>query len=248
MRRLILYPLAVVVLLLLGPLYLLLSGQIDLHHSWQNSDRSSAQLAPDPATTPEAVVQVYGARAYNWRGAFAVHTWIATKDVDARDYVVHQVLGWRQPHMRIGTAQPDRAWFGSKPVLLGELRGPKAAEAIAHIFEAERRYPYNDVYRAWPGPNSNTFVAWVVREVPELTVALPGNALGKDYLGESRFVAPAPSDTGYQVSLWGVLGGTLAAHEGVELNLLGMVLGYNWYDHYLKLPGVGDIGRRSDAP
>ncbi|MCZ6585936.1 MAG: DUF3750 domain-containing protein, partial [Gammaproteobacteria bacterium] len=35
---------------------------------WRTASRASVGLAPDPATTPEAVVQVYAARAVSWRG------------------------------------------------------------------------------------------------------------------------------------------------------------------------------------
>lgn len=41
-------------------------------------------LAPDPAATPEAVVQVYGARCSGWLGYFGIHTWIAVKPAGAR--------------------------------------------------------------------------------------------------------------------------------------------------------------------
>jgi len=37
------------------------------------------------------------------------------------------------------------------------------------------------VYRAWPGPNSNSFVAAMIRRVPGLAVRLPWNAVGKRY-------------------------------------------------------------------
>jgi hypothetical protein len=33
----------------------------------------------------------------------------------------------------------------------------------------------------WPGPNSNTFTAAVLRAVPELAILLPPNAIGKDF-------------------------------------------------------------------
>ena len=46
---------------------------------WRFADRSSVGLAPLPSKTAEAVVQVYAARTYSWRGAFAVHSWIAVK-------------------------------------------------------------------------------------------------------------------------------------------------------------------------
>src|SRR5258707_11856639 len=50
---------------------------------WFEQRRDATGLAPDPATTPEAVIQVYAARAVAWRAAFAVHTWIAVKPAGA---------------------------------------------------------------------------------------------------------------------------------------------------------------------
>ena len=46
---------------------------------WYEARRDPTGLAPDPAATEEAVVQVYAARAVAWRGVFSVHTWIAVK-------------------------------------------------------------------------------------------------------------------------------------------------------------------------
>ena len=37
---------------------------------WRTASREPVGTAPDPATTPEAVIQVYAARAYGWRGFF----------------------------------------------------------------------------------------------------------------------------------------------------------------------------------
>jgi hypothetical protein len=42
--------------------------------------------------------------------------------------------------------------------------------------------PYPNTYRPWPGPNSNTFLAHIARQVPELVIQLPSNAVGKDHL------------------------------------------------------------------
>ena len=44
-------------------------------------------------------------------------------------------------------------------------------------------YPYANTYSLWPGPNSNTFTAWIARAVPELETDLPATAIGKDYIG-----------------------------------------------------------------
>jgi hypothetical protein len=221
-------------------------GRLD--GDWRNADRSSAALAPAPSATPEAVVQVYAARAFNWRGIFAVHTWIAVKPEGALEYTVHEVLGWRA---RWGSSVvvshqdlPDRKWYGAQPELLRELRGQAAAALIPQIEAAIASYPYAHRYVLWPGPNSNTFVAHVAREVPGLGVDLPPTAIGKDYLGDGRFFGPAPSHTGFQFSLFGLLGVLLAVEEGIELNLLSLGVGVDLGDLALRLPGVGHVGMR----
>lgn len=45
-----------------------------------------ASLLAVPATHPEAVVQVYAGRPFGWRGAFAVHTWLAAKPKNTDRY------------------------------------------------------------------------------------------------------------------------------------------------------------------
>lgn len=202
-------------------------------------------LAPDPATTPEPVVQVYGARCSRWRGYFGVHTWIAIKPAGARAYTVYEVLASR--FRRTGSALavrkrvPDARWFGHTPELLAEKRGDGVNALIARIDKAAREYPYAGEYVVWPGPNSNTFTAYVARAVPELEVDLPPTAIGKDYLGH-RLVATAPSGSGFQVSLSGVLGGLASPVEGFEINLLGLTFGIDPFSLALKLPLVGRLG------
>lgn len=237
-------------LLLAGPAFVIASGTVALGVHWSTADRSPAGLAPDPATTPEAVVQVYAARALSWRGAFGVHPWFAVKPAGASSYTVHEVIGWRvyrgMPGVVTSGRDPDGRWFGSMPDLLAELRGPAAEAAIPKIEAAVRSYPYAGEYRIWPGPNSNTFAAWVGRAVPELRLDLPSTALGKDYLG-SGLIARAPSGTGWQISLFGLAGLLLAKEEGIEVNLLGMTFGVDPLDLAVKLPGIGRFGVRTAA-
>ncbi|ROR32398.1 DUF3750 domain-containing protein [Inmirania thermothiophila] len=212
---------------------------------WWAASREPVGLAPDPAATPEAVVQVYGARAWGWRGAFGIHTWIAVKPRGAAVWTVHEVIGWRLHHggSAVVTSHrpPDARWFGAAPEVLAELRGEAAAAAIPAIEAAVAAYPWPDRYRLWPGPNSNTFTAWVARRVPALRLDLPPTAVGKDYLG-ARVLAPAVSGTGWQLSLGGLLGLTLAREEGVEINLLGLAFGLDPADLALRLPGIGRVG------
>jgi len=207
--------------------------------------RQPVGLAPDPATTPEPVVQVYGARCARWRGYFGVHTWVAIKPVGARAYTVYEVLDSRL--RRTGSALavrkrvPDARWFGHAPELLAEKRGDGVDALIARIDKAAREYPYAGEYVVWPGPNSNTFTAYVARAVPELEVDLPPTAIGKDYLG-AGLLATAPSGSGFQVSLFGLLGLLASGVEGFELSVLGLTFGIDPFSPALKLPLVGRIG------
>ena len=234
------------VALLAGPVLNAASGTVKLGQDWRTADRSSAGIAPDPRTTPEAVVQVYAARAFSWRGLFAVHTWIATKPRGAASYTVHQVIGWRQWHgLPVVVSRedaPDRNWFGNTPRVIAELRGPRAAAAIPAILDAVARYPFPDRYTVWPGPNSNTFTAWIGHEVPALELALPVTAIGKDYITDGGVFDHVPSNTGYQFSILGVLGILAARREGLEVNLLGLVFGVDPLGPALKLPGIGRVG------
>jgi hypothetical protein len=215
-------------------------------------DRGNARLAPDPATTPEAVIQVYGARTMGMKGLFGVHTWVAVKPANARTYTVYEVIGWRlrwgDTPVVVRTRAPDAHWFGSEPELIADRRGEEVEGLIKRVDQAAREYPWANEYTLWPGPNSNTFVAWIARSVPELRVDLPATAIGKDYNGTRVFGSP-PSGSGIQFSLFGLLGVTASLVEGMELNVLGLTFGVNPFDPSLKLPLVGRVGpERFPAP
>lgn len=215
---------------------------------WREADMSSSHQAPLPSEEKEAVVQLYAARTYNWRKYFAVHSWIAFKEKNADAYTVVQVLGFKQ--WRTGNAVdikkdiPDRKWYGATPELLQTLKGKQAEEAISQIKKAVNSYPYGHLYTAFPGPNSNTFISYIIRNVSAFTVELPPVALGKDFIGFTDFMAPSESGTGYQFSVLGILGITLGKREGLEINLLGMVFGVDVLRPALKLPFFGRIGMK----
>ncbi|MGR9106666.1 MAG: DUF3750 domain-containing protein [Gammaproteobacteria bacterium] len=234
-------------LLSCGPLIYAAIGSTSLSGDWRTAPRDPSGIAPDPGQTKEAVIQAYSARAFNWRGIFAVHTWIVTKETDAAQYTVHQVIGWRRyRNLAVRVAEkdyPDRSWYGNRPEVLIDIRGPAAVELIPRIEAAAEGYPYAREYRLWPGPNSNTFVAWIARRVPELGLELPVTAIGKDYLGLALFDR-APSGTGYQFSLLGLLGVIAARAEGLEMNLLGLSFGLDPLGPALKIPGIGRLGMK----
>ncbi|MBI2154220.1 MAG: DUF3750 domain-containing protein [Candidatus Rokubacteria bacterium] len=204
---------------------------------WWRARRDPSGQAPDPAITREAVLQVYASRAVGWPGVLAVHTWIAVKPSGAPAYTRYEVIGWGVdrgiPAIRVNRTGPDNYWFGSRPDLLA---------LIAKVEAAVQEYPYHATYRTWPGPNSNTFTAYVGRAVPELRLDLPPTAIGKDYLAGGGFASSSPSGRGVQLSLFGLAGVLAGVEEGIELNLLGLTFGIDFKHPALKLPAVGRVG------
>jgi hypothetical protein len=212
---------------------------------WRTASSAPVGLAPDPSATPEPVVQFYAARTWGFRGNFGVHTWVAVKPAGAPAYTVYEVIGWRlrwsDSVLSVGRRAPDARWYGNEPELLAERRGEGVEALIERIDRAARDYPYAGEYTMWPGPNSNTFTAWIARAVPELKVDLPPTAIGKDYLGAKLFDS-APSGSGVQFSLAGLFALTASGVEGLEVNLLGLTFGVNPFDPALKLPVIGRLG------
>lgn len=213
---------------------------------WRTADRSSAGLAPKPEDEKRAVVQVYAARVIGWKGYFGVHSWIAVKEKDANFYESFQVIGYRARRglevVVVGEAIPDGRWFGAFPELLRDLRGPAAERAIPKIREASKSYPYPKDYRVWPGPNSNSYVSHILRQVPEIGVELPANAVGKDWIGRAQLFGLSETRTGLQFSILGVFGFTIGLGDGIEMNILGAAFGIDFLRPALKLPVVGRLG------
>ena len=159
------------------------------HRDWRTTTRQSAGIAPDPQQTRDAVVHVYGADTWGWRGWFAIHTWVAAKRSDENFYTVYDVVGWRGYGggnvVRVRPDIPDRHWYGAEPELLVAHRGPQVDHLIDAIDAAVRSYPWRHTYKAYPGPNSNTFTAWVGRQVPELELDLPFSAIGQGFVDQA---------------------------------------------------------------
>jgi hypothetical protein len=128
-------------------------------------------------------------------------------------------------------------------VAIVDLHGEQAERLIPKIESAVRDYRYRHAgdYRVWPGPNSNSFTAAVLRAVPELGVELPSNAVGRDFR-DGFYAGATNSRTGIEFNLWGYAGVKLGWVEGIEVNLLGLVAGLDLRYPAVKLPGYGRIG------
>jgi Protein of unknown function (DUF3750) len=213
---------------------------------WWDADWSSAHILAPAASDPEARIIVFSGRTGRWKGIFAVHSWIVLKPENARSYTRYDLTGFGRP-LHVNGWAPDARWFGHTPRIVADIRGPAAAAAIPKIRAAVAEYPFAKLgdYRLWPGPNSNTFVAHVLRAAPELDVALPPEAIGKDFRADGALFGLTGSGTGIEASLWGLLGVKLGWVEGLEVNLLSLVAGLDIRRPAIKLPGFGRIGIES---
>jgi hypothetical protein len=213
---------------------------------WSQWDRTVTGRLGEAASHPEARILVMSGRTRGWKGALAVHSWVVIKRENDRTWSRYDVAGWGTP-VRLNWWPPD-LWFGQHGEVLADIKGGQAQGLIPKIEAAIKSYQYANSgdYRIWPGPNSNTFVATVLRAVPELGVTMPPNAIGRDYR-PYPYVGFSDSGTGVEASLWGVLGVKLGWVEGIELNVLTLVAGLDLRRPAVKLPGFGRVGFESVA-
>jgi len=211
--------------------------------NWYAADRSSAGVLPQASGHADALVRIYAARTVRWRGIVAVHSWIVFKDKGASRYSRYDYTAWGEP-IRVNGFIADGRWFGQVPGEVFRADGEQAAQLIPKIQAAIESYKYRNLgdYRAWPGPNSNTFVAAIIDAVPEMQAVLPPTAIGKDFPYDGEWFGWTPSGTGLRATLGGYLGVTVGWLEGVELNVLGAVLGVDIRRPAIKIPGIGRIG------
>jgi Protein of unknown function (DUF3750) len=209
---------------------------------FRDADWSSVGMLDEASADPAARLLVFTGRTGRWKGIFAVHSWVVFKPENALVWTRYDVVGWGQPLRSNGWA-PDGRWFGDTPQVLVDVRGPEAAALIPKVKAAIKAYSYSRAgdYRIWPGPNSNTFTAAVLRAVPELAATLPSNAVGKDFR-PGPYLGLTDSGTGLEASLWGLLGVKFGWIEGIELNALGLVVGLDIRHPAVKLPGFGRLG------
>jgi Protein of unknown function (DUF3750) len=216
---------------------------VDEAKAWNKADWSSAKLLPPPAKKNEAMVHVYAARVGRWRGVFADHTWLVIKEKGGSKYTRYDKTFWGNP-VKTNEWIADANWYGHTPTLVGSLEGPEAEALIPKIRQAVAKYPHSKPggYTLWPGPNSNSFVAYVLRSVPGLGIVMPPTAIGKDFRTDGWLVGRSPSGTGFEISVFGLAGLVVGLREGVEINFLGLTTGIDFLRPAIKVPGFGRIG------
>lgn len=214
---------------------------------WRNADWSSVGALPSASAHPDARVLILSGRTGGWKGVVAVHSWVVFKRAGATSWTRYDVVGWGNP-VRLNGWAPDGRWYGTPPTVIADIKGAKAEAMIPAIEKAVKDYRYANAgdYRIWPGPNSNSFVAAVLRDIPDIQVAMPPNAIGRDFRPGPYF-GWTDSGTGLEANLYGLLGVKAGWVEGLEVNVLGLVAGLDIREPALKLPGFGRIGLPSST-
>jgi hypothetical protein len=214
----------------------------DAPRSYRDADWSSTGLLPKASAEKRARVMVLTGTTGAWKGIFSVHSWVVFKRADDAAWTRYDVVGWGNP-LRVNNWPADGRWYGNVPVIIADVTGAEAEKIIPKIEMVARDYAYARPgdYRIFPGPNSNSFTAAVLRAVPELGVALPSNAVGRDFRN-GVYAGPTDSGTGVEVNVAGYAGVKVGWVEGVEVNLLGLVAGFDLRHPAVKLPGFGRIG------
>lgn len=210
--------------------------------SWSMADWGPSGLLPPAAEVPGAAIHVLAARTGGLKGAASVHSWLVWKGEGDRRWHRADVVGWGRALRRDAYA-PDGRWYSNAPLVVGSVEGERAARLIPALERAIDRYPWGGLgaYRIWPGPNSNSFVAHVLREVPGIGAALPPHAVGKDWLGPG-LVALRDRGGDLHLSAGGYLGLSLGPRTGIEVHLLGQSVGLDLLRPAIKLPGIGRVG------
>jgi hypothetical protein len=209
--------------------------------TWSSADWTSSHLLPAAADDPGAAVYVMAARTGGLKGAFSVHSWIVLKRAGAATYDRYDKVGWGSP-IRRNSRPADGRWYSNEPYIVHELRGDAAARAIPSVEAAIASYPWskNGDYQVWPGPNSNSFVAHVLRAVPELGT-MPPNATGRDFAAGIGSIGWSSETGDLHATLHGLAGFAIGATSGIELHFLGLVAGIDFARPALKIPAWGRL-------
>jgi hypothetical protein len=151
------------------------------------SHRPQHPLTEAASRPAEDVVQLRYATLPSALRAVAVHCWFVAFDHEKGEWSRWEL--WQKPavvatswgHVHQNLMPLDSGVGGGQSRVGREWRG-KEARALMTVLNHPQAYPHRDGYRAWPGPNSNTYVAWVLKQA-KISADLPPMAIGKDYCG-----------------------------------------------------------------
>lgn len=118
-------------------------------------------------------------------GLIAVHYWFVTNSAGVRE----RWEVWQEPnfggasvgHLHRNLMHPDADVGGGPTRREQQWEGEIAQRIVSTLHESWEAYPHRHAYRAVPGPNSNTYVAWVLRQA-KVDYRLSRKGIGKNYV------------------------------------------------------------------
>jgi hypothetical protein len=114
-----------------------------------------------------------------WIGAFAWHYWFVVCGHRWEVWQTKNAGGTCIGHVHCDLKAPEDG-VGGGPSRRAIAWDGDEARRIVQVLDRVETYPDCQRYRYWPGPNSNTFVAWVLREAG-IGYSLDRRAIGKNY-------------------------------------------------------------------
>lgn len=228
-----------VIFILPALIYLGLWAIKDQPRNWRQANWSSAGILPAKPAIDSAEIYLMTARVGGLKGAFASHSWIVLKREGAPHYDRYDVVGWGRP-VRKNAYAADAFWYSNAPEIRHYMTGHQAALLIPQIEDAIKRYKWREHgdYVIWPGPNSNSFIATILDEVPALNMLTDGSAVGRDFPADGRFIGQRKSGDWF-ISFAGYAGVVMGKNAGLELNFLGLVAGLNPFQRSISIPAFG---------
>ena len=115
-------------------------------------------------------------------GAIAVHHWFVVRDDSGachrwEIWQTRNAGGISNGHLHCDLKPPEAGVGGGPSRVAMEWKGDEARR-IAQALQGS--YPHAERYRYWPGPNSNSFAAWVLREAG-IQYALHWRGIGRSW-------------------------------------------------------------------
>lgn len=130
------------------------------------------------------IVELKYAGIPRW-GMIAVHYWFVTDDSGKLErWEVWQdsnAGGMSIGHLHRNLMHPDSNVGGGPTCLACRWTDTRAETIHNALRESWHEYPYRERYRKIPGPNSNTFVAWILDRA-NVQQRLSWRAVGKNFV------------------------------------------------------------------
>lgn len=141
----------------------------------------------------------------------------------------------------ITTREAHSRWFGTRPItVLALFSGERARRIIGQLPARVEEYGRRFDYGPWPGPNSNTFIDELGRKIPELQFEQHHNAFCKDFVPGLR-AGSTTTGSGIEIET-PILGAQVGFEDGIELHVMTLTLGANFWPPRLEIPFLPRLG------